>query len=62
MCLSTTILQIFFVSPTRLSVRNLAQHMTDGKLKALAIGAAKTGIAAGRATPQDVRRYLEAQV
>lgn len=53
---------IFFVSPTRLSVRNLARHVTDGKLKAMAAAAARAGIEAGRANPQDVRLYLEAQV
>lgn len=54
--------QIFFVSPVRLSVRNLARHVTDGKLKAMVAAAARAGIDAGRATPQDVRLYLEAQV
>lgn len=53
---------IFFVSPIRLSVRNLACHVTDGKLKAMAAAAARAGIEAGRANPQDVRLYLEAQV
>lgn len=53
---------LFFVSPVRLSVRNLARHVTDGKLKALAVEAARVGIEDGRATPQDVRLYLEAQV
>lgn len=50
------------MSPVRLSVRNLAKHVTDSKLKAMAVAAARTGIEAGRAAPQDVRRYLEAQV
>lgn len=53
---------IFFVSPTRLSVRNLGRHVTDGKLKSMAAAAARAGIQAGRANPQDVRLYLEAQV
>lgn len=53
---------IFFVSPTRLSVRNLGRHVTDGKLKSMAAAAARAGAQAGRANPQDVRRYLEAQV
>lgn len=53
---------IFFVSPTRLSVRNLGRHVTDGKLKSMAAAAARAGVQAGRANPQDVRRYLEAQV
>ena len=53
---------IFFVSPVRLSVRNLARHVTDGQLKSMAAAAAKSGIQAGRANPQDVRLYLEAQV
>ena len=53
---------IFFVSPTRLSVRNLGRHVTDGKLKGMAAAAARAGVQAGRANPQDVRRYLEAQV
>lgn len=53
---------LFFVSPVRLSVRNLGRHVTDGKLKALAVEAARVGIEAGRANPQDVRLYLEAQV
>lgn len=52
---------IFFVSPTRLSVRNLGRHVTDAKLKSMAMGAARAGVQAGRATPQDVRLYLEAQ-
>eukprot|EP00903_Cladosiphon_okamuranus_P005563 g5539.t1 len=52
---------IFFVSPTRLSVRNLGRHVTDGKLKSMAAAAARAGVQAGRANPQDVRRYLEAQ-
>ncbi|CAM9452983.1 unnamed protein product [Ectocarpus sp. 13 AM-2016] len=52
---------IFFVSPTRLSVRNLGRHVTDGKLKSMAAAAARAGIQAGRANPQDVRLYLEAQ-
>eukprot|EP00752_Nemacystus_decipiens_P011036 g9805.t1 len=52
---------LFFVSPTRLSVRNLGRHVTDGQLKSLAAAAARAGIRAGRANPQDVRRYLEAQ-
>ncbi|CAN0005643.1 unnamed protein product, partial [Hapterophycus canaliculatus] len=52
---------IFFVSPTRLSVRNLGRHVTDGKLKSMAVAAARAGVQAGRATPQDVRLYLEAQ-
>lgn len=53
---------IFFVSPVRLSVRNLARHVTDAKLKAMAVAAARSGIESGRSNPQDVRRYLEAQV
>lgn len=53
---------IFFVSPTRLSVRNLARHVTDAKLKSMAAAAARNGIKAGSANPQDVRLYLEAQV
>ncbi|CAM9881641.1 unnamed protein product, partial [Sphacelaria rigidula] len=52
---------IFFVSPVRLSVRNLARHVTDAKLKAMAAAAAREGLERGRANPQDVRRYLEAQ-
>ncbi|CAM9304033.1 unnamed protein product [Pylaiella littoralis] len=52
---------IFFVSPTRLSVRNLGRHVTDGKLKSMAAAAARAGVQAGRANPQDVRLYLEAQ-
>lgn len=52
---------IFFVSPVRLSVRNLARHVSDSKLKAMAAAAARAGIDAGRANPQDVRLYLEAQ-
>ncbi len=53
---------IFFVSPTRLSVRNLGRHITDGTLKSMAAAAAREGLQAGRANPQDVRLYLEAQV
>ncbi|CAM9821027.1 unnamed protein product [Ectocarpus sp. 6 AP-2014] len=52
---------IFFVSPTRLSVRNIGRHVTDGKLKSMAAAAARAGVQAGRANPQDVRLYLEAQ-
>lgn len=61
-CLPFVNPKMFFVSPVRLSVRNLARHVTDGKLKALACAASKGGLEAGRSTSQDVRRYLEAQV
>lgn len=38
---------MFFVSPVRLSVRNLAKHVTDAQLRTLARDAAKAGMAAG---------------
>jgi nucleolar protein 4 len=37
---------LFFVSPTRLSMRNLAKHITDAALKALVRDAAGAGVAA----------------
>ena len=41
---------LFFVSPLRLSVRNLAKGVDDGALKALAKAAARDGLAAGLAS------------
>eukprot|EP00953_Heterococcus_sp_UTEX-ZZ885_P011221 6500-Heterococcus_DN1.PRE.4 len=51
---------LFFISPHRLSVRNLSRTVTDATLKKLFVEAARTGLAKKKATEKDVRRYLEA--
>jgi nucleolar protein 4 len=44
---------LFFVSPTRLSVRNLARHVDDAMLRELARAAATAGLEAGLVDPKE---------
>jgi nucleolar protein 4 len=41
---------LFFISPHRLSVRNLSRTVTDATLKKLFVEAARTGLAKKKAT------------
>jgi hypothetical protein len=41
---------LFFISPHRLSVRNLSRTVTDATLKKLFVDAARTGLAKKKAT------------
>lgn len=52
---------LFFVSSTRLSIRNLARKITDDELHDLVVKGAKAGLEKGRVTVENIRRQLEAQ-
>ncbi|KAG5186528.1 hypothetical protein JKP88DRAFT_346539 [Tribonema minus] len=51
---------LFFISPLRLSVRNLSRAVTDAALRKLAADAARAGLEQRRASAKDMRRQLEA--
>eukprot|EP00981_Chlorochromonas_danica_P012615 scaffold5218_cov150-Ochromonas_danica.AAC.7 len=52
---------LFFVSATRLSIRNLAKQLQDKDLRALCIEAARKGIEKGLVTAQDMKNQLIAR-
>ncbi|CAM9942739.1 unnamed protein product, partial [Phaeothamnion confervicola] len=52
---------LFFVSPTRLSVRNVARHVDDAALKKLFATGARLGLKEKKATAADARALMMAQ-
>ncbi|KAL9191460.1 hypothetical protein ACHAXT_001166 [Thalassiosira profunda] len=51
---------LFFISPTRLAIRNLAKHVGESELKQLVFGALKTGLEHKLATPKDAVSHWRA--
>ena len=51
----------FFVSPTRLSIRNLGRTILDSDLRALLVQAVQKGLEAEKATSDDLKMHLRAQ-
>ena len=51
---------LFFINPNRLSIRNLAKHVTEAELKQLVFGALKRGLEEGLATPKDAVSHWRA--
>jgi nucleolar protein 4 len=51
---------LFFINPTRLSIRNLAKHVTEADLKRLVTDALKTGIAKKLVTGNDAVAHWRA--
>lgn len=52
---------LFFVSPTRLSIRNLSKSVTDKELRELCLSAAKAGIKKGLVKRTDMEAFRLAQ-
>jgi nucleolar protein 4 len=52
---------LFFVSPTRLAIRNLPKAFTDRELRELCLNAAKTGIKKGIVKRTDMEQFRAAQ-
>jgi len=52
---------LFFVSPYRLSIRNLAKSITNNEMKIACLKALKAGLTAGLVTPTDMQSYITAQ-
>lgn len=51
---------LFFVNPTRLTVRNLAKHVNEAGLKKLVFGALTTGLEQGLYNPKDAVAHWRA--
>lgn len=51
----------FFVSPTRLSIRNLGRTILDNDLRALLVQAVQKGLEAEKVTSDDLKMHLRAQ-
>ncbi|KAL7532417.1 hypothetical protein ACHAXR_004620 [Thalassiosira sp. AJA248-18] len=51
---------LFFISPTRLSIRNLAKHINESELKKLVFGALKTGLELKLVGPKDAVSHWRA--
>ena len=52
---------LFFVSPTRLCIRNLKKTLNNSDLHNLCVKAAAAGVAGGLVSPKDNDAYLAAQ-
>jgi hypothetical protein len=52
---------LFFVSPTRICIRNLKKTLNNSDLHNLCMKAAAAGVENGLVTPKDSDAYLEAQ-
>ncbi|KAL7468660.1 hypothetical protein ACHAXS_008896 [Conticribra weissflogii] len=51
---------LFFINPTRLSIRNLAKHVNEADLKRLVVGALKKGLEQKLVTPNDAVAHWRA--
>lgn len=51
---------LFFVNPNRISIRNLAKHVTESSLKKLVFGALKAGLEEKLVTPKDAVAHWKA--
>jgi nucleolar protein 4 len=51
---------LFFINPTRISIRNLAKHINEAQLKRLVFDALKRGLADGLVTPKDAVAHWRA--
>ena len=52
---------LFFVSPYRLSIRNLSKTVTNNQMKIACLKALKAGLTSGLVTPTDMKCYVTAQ-
>jgi nucleolar protein 4 len=51
---------LFFISPTRLSVRNLSRSVDDHQLQRVVVRALRKGLDEGKVGPEDMRAHLRA--
>ena len=52
---------LFFVSATRLSIRNLGRSVTDSQLRTVLVEGTRKGLIAGKVTLEDIRLQHQAQ-